>query len=268
MICSKCKTNLEPGSAFCPVCGERTENSLQQKGNRVRKEYNTAAYILLDLFGGGLLFGINDFYAGYIKIGLIRFLSTVIGFALGLSTSNLMFLFFPGISCLVGFIELFGVMEKAYAHKNGAMFIRPLDLIYDRKGTENLVRIKYGCELPIKMRKKYNTAVYIILWLFLGGWSLATNDFYAGYIKAGIFRISLMILGAVLGAATKQIAVECVLIGISCIIGFIELFFIGEKQYMLKNGNLVLVRPLDLIYDRRGTEAALIATYGCGLANR
>jgi len=37
---------------------------------------------------------------------------------------------------------------------------------------------------------------------------------------------------------------------------------------MLENGNLVRVRPLDLIYDKKGTEAMLMEKYGCGLAKQ
>lgn len=204
MICPNCQTNLNSDDKFCPVCGERIEGIIRQQDGKPRKEYNTTVYILLDLFGGGLLFGINDMYAGYIKAGLLRLLSTVIGFSLAITTSNLIFMFFPGVSALIGFIELFGAAEKAYAHENGVMFIRPLDLIYDRKGTEILVKLKYGYELPPKVRKEFNTSVYIVLWLFLGGWCFAVNDFYAGYVKAGLLRIALFILGAILGGATQK----------------------------------------------------------------
>lgn len=265
MVCPKCKSNLEPDATFCSVCGERTDKIHRQNGGKMRKEYNTSVYIILDLFGGGFLFGINDFYAGYITVGLLRLLSTMTGLILAISTSSPYFLFFPGVSSLIGLIEIYGVFKKAYAHENGVLLIRPLDLIYDRKGTENLFRTKYGCELPIKTRKEFNTGVYIVLWLFLGGWAFATNDFYAGYIKFAVFRIALFVFGAILGSAAHLIFLEYVFIGVSILAGIIELLLVGEKKYSLENGNLALIRPLDLIYDRESTNALIIKKYGCGL---
>lgn len=265
MICPKCHNNLEPGAKFCTICGERLDTVIQQGKVKPRKEYNTTAYILLDLFAGGLYLGINDFYAGYITAGLIRLLSSVIGFTLVMTTSNLFFFFFLGLSVLMGFIELFLVHDKAYATNRGTVFIRPLDMLYDRKGTELLLKTKYGYEFSPKVRKEFNTAVYIIIWFVFGG-VIPFNDFYAGYYKAASIRLAAVILGIILGAATNVDIIIIIFAGMSIVVGIIELVKVKEKQYTLANGNLVLVRPLDIMYEREATENMLIQKYGCGLA--
>lgn len=140
-----------------------------------------------------------------------------------------------------------------------------MDVIYDREGTDNFLLINFGSSLPAKKRKEFNTGVYIALYFLLGGWVLAVCDFYAGYIKIAAVRIILFILGAIFGS-TVHIAFGYIFIIISCLIGALELLLVGEKKYTLENGSLVMVRTLDLIYDRKATEAVLIEKYGCGLA--
>lgn len=272
MTCPKCGKTIEAGAAFCTGCGERMEAVTKPEGTRVRKQYKTSVYIILDLFAYGLIFGVNDFYAGFYKMGLFRLISSLAGFVLGMATSSLALFFLPGISILIGFIELFGALGKAQMLENGqVVFIKPIDIIYDREGTDNYLKSQYGCGLRIKPRKEYSTEIYVLLYFLLGGGFFAVNDFYAGYIKVGIFRVSLILLIQISGIATSNSSlafIPLVILGFAILVGVAELLLVSPRKYMLENGNLAKIRPLDVIYDRMGTEVMLRMKYGCGLQGR
>lgn len=106
------------------------------------------------------------------------------------------------------------------------------------------------------------------MYFFLGGAFFGVNDFYAGYTKVGIFRIFLMLLMQISGIATERTGlafVPYIFFVIAIVVGVAELLLVNPRKYVLANGNFAMIRPLDVIYDRRGTEAMLIQKYGCGL---
>lgn len=267
MVCPKCGAALEQGAAFCTACGERTEEVFAPKGVKMRKQYKSSVYILLDFLAYGFLLGTNDFYAGFYKMGLFRLICSVVGFTLGLMTSNLYFVILPGVSALIGFLEVYGAVGKEYMLKDGRkIFLNAVDVIYDPIGTDNYLKMQFGCGLVVKERKEYSTSVFLILYFLLGGFAFGTNDFYAGYTRVGIFRVVSMFLAIIMEAA-KLPAMTYVFVGITLLVGVAELFFLNPKKYVLENGNLAMIRPLDIIYDRKGTEEAVRREYGCGLPN-
>lgn len=264
MVCPKCGNMVEDGAPFCASCGERVDNTIIPKDVRVRKQYKTSIYVILDLLAYGFLFGTNDFYAGFYKMGLFRLISTIVGFVLA-GTVNLWFFFLPAISLIIGLFELYEVFDKAHMLENGKVaFVKPLDEIYDWEGTNNYLKLNYGCGLPEKKRKEYSTSVYVVLYFFAGGFCFGTNDFYAGYIKVGIFR-AFLILSAYIMACAQLPVISNIISVIVLVIGVAELLFVNPRKYVLQNGNFALVRPLDIIFDKRGTEAMLNEKYGCGL---
>lgn len=130
MVCPKCGTGIEQGATFCTNCGERLEQTVNLQNKRIRKQYKTAIYVILDIAVDAFIWGINDLYAGFYKIGLYRLISSVLGFVLGLSTSNLAFLFFPGLSALIGLLELFGVVGKQYTLEDGRrIYLHSIDVL-------------------------------------------------------------------------------------------------------------------------------------------
>lgn len=152
MICPNCKTEFT--GAFCPGCGARAEESLKKQNIRIRKEYKTVVYLCLLWFVDVLFLGIADFYAGYIKMGLFKTVLSIIGFVLAIALQQFGFFALPAISLLISFFEMTRAPSKMYMLENGSgiVLVHQLDLIYDRPGTDNLLRSQYGCTVSCRSR--------------------------------------------------------------------------------------------------------------------
>lgn len=152
MFCNKCGAQVAPNDEFCMNCGERMDNRLSNDGVKPRKDYNTGIFILLSWCLGGVGFGFGEFYAGYIKLGIARIVTSISGFAFMIlsdgSNAGVFFgLFLFVLSTLVGYWETFQVLfPYAYMLENGEFVkIRNLDKILDKKGVEKALILKYGC---------------------------------------------------------------------------------------------------------------------------
>ncbi len=143
MNCPKCRTEFT--GTFCPNCGTRVENAKNQK-IRLRKNYNGTVYVILSILIDGFLLGIADFYAGYIKMGLVKCGLTIIGITLLIVTGSFVFGAFACVSVLISVFEMLNVVKKGYVLENGegVALVRPLDLIYDRVGTDNMLISRFG----------------------------------------------------------------------------------------------------------------------------
>ena len=154
MICRKCGAEIQAGTDFCMNCGERQENCYIEDGVKPRKEYNTAVFVVLSWFLCGFTFGINDFYAGFIKMGIYRTVAPIIGIVIMVLGANagafalILGLLLIGSCMLIGVWELFMLPKYAYMLENGdAVFIRNLDKILDKKGVEKRLMMEYGCSV-------------------------------------------------------------------------------------------------------------------------
>lgn len=146
MVCPKCKTQFSDNMAFCPNCGETVSSMINKSGGRTRKEYNTAVYVILTIFLDEFVLGISDFYAGYIKAGLLKFLILAFTGIMVVLTSQALFLLGLGVSLVITISELTALSERTYQLENGQLVqLRPLDIRYDSKGVDNLLKAKYGC---------------------------------------------------------------------------------------------------------------------------
>ena len=154
MLCKKCGTELLPNAEFCLNCGERMEAHFADDGIKPRKEYSTGVYFVLSWFLGALMLGFNDFYAGYIKMGIYRTAATVLGFVflvlsgfIGMA-GVVLAIALIGSSVLIGVWELIMLPKFAYKLENGdVVFVRNLDKYMDRKGVEKALILKYGCSV-------------------------------------------------------------------------------------------------------------------------
>ncbi len=122
----------------------------------------------------------------------------------------------------------------------------------------------------IKPRKEYKTWIFILLSWCLGGIGFGFGEFYAGYIKLGIARIIASVLGLTLivlsGSVKALMALGLALFVLSSVVGYWETFqVIFPHAYMLENGEIVMIRNLDKILDRKGVEKALRMEYGCSV---
>ncbi|MBE6901300.1 MAG: zinc ribbon domain-containing protein [Ruminococcaceae bacterium] len=123
----------------------------------------------------------------------------------------------------------------------------------------------------VKPRRQYKTVLFVILSIWVGGCFFGINDLYAGFNKMGLARtvgpvVGLLLL--ILGGQSQIYALMGIGLGllvISFFIGIWELFMLSSMAYRLANGQVVMIRPLDLKLDRKGVEQYLINTYGCGL---
>lgn len=155
MICRKCGAEIQAGTDFCMNCGERQENRYIEDGVKPRKEYNTAVFVVLSWFLGGMVFGFNDFYAGFIKMGIYRTVTPIIGIIILILSSNgvaagaILGLILIGSCMIIGFWELFMLPKFAYtlADGSGLVLIRSLDKILDKKGVEKRLMMEYGCSV-------------------------------------------------------------------------------------------------------------------------
>lgn len=153
MICPKCGANIDDNAAFCPNCGalcsffgEGADGTVPKVKLRTIKDYDPTIFTILWFVAGGMFLGTNDFYAGFIKMGLFRLISTIGGFILGIATMSLGFLFFPGISFAIGFWELTSCWNAhSYRLENGdSVPLSVLDMTYDREGVNNLMIKTHG----------------------------------------------------------------------------------------------------------------------------
>lgn len=155
MVCGKCGAQMEANEQFCPVCGERTDTQREKSGVKPRRQYNTVLYVILSIWLGGCFFGINDLYAGFIKMGIARILGPVIGLVLLILGGQSQMYAIMGIglglnviSFFIGIWELFMMPKMAYMLENGqVVMIRQLDMKLDRKGVEQYLINTYGCGL-------------------------------------------------------------------------------------------------------------------------
>lgn len=143
MICPKCRTKFT--GTLCPNCGTRVEDAKNQKV-RLRKNYNGTVYVILSIFLDGFMLGIADFYAGYIKMGFVKCGLTLIGILLLIVTGSFFFGALACVSVLISVFEMLNVVKKGYVLEDGegVALVRPLDLIYDRVGTDNMLISRFG----------------------------------------------------------------------------------------------------------------------------
>ena len=156
MYCNNCGTMMEDHQPYCPKCGERMDGRKRGNGKvKPRRKYNTIVFVVISWFIGGLIIGINDFYAGYNKMGLFRTLGPIAGIAILAGGANMSS---PGLAAIgaipliasffIGVWELFMLGDKAYMLENGnAILIRALDVVLDRKGVNQMLMNTYGCGL-------------------------------------------------------------------------------------------------------------------------
>lgn len=126
----------------------------------------------------------------------------------------------------------------------------------------------------IKPRKDYKTGVFILLSLWLGGIAFGFSEFYAGFIKLGLFKMCASVTGIIMavcsagdGRPGAMAFFGIGLIGMCVLIGLWEIVQLMPQAYMLENGDIVKIRNLDRILDRKGVEKALILKYGCTVRN-
>ena len=155
MICQKCKTQFSDSLTFCPNCGESIAAMKKQSKMKMRKEYNAVVFVVITIWVDAFLFGIADLYAGYIKAALIKFSIIILSFALFIATNQASILLILGISFIFTLTELISLSKKTYLLENGQRVeLRPLDIRYDPKGVDNLLKATYGCGIS-NIRRLY-----------------------------------------------------------------------------------------------------------------
>ena len=155
MVCRKCGAQMEPNEQFCPACGDRPDFGKSNGGVKPRRQYNTAVFVVLSIWLGGCIFGINDLYAGFIKMGLMRIVGPIAGLVMViLGGQSQMYAFMAlglglcAISLFVGIWELVMLSKLAYRLEDGqVVMIRQLDMKLDRKGVQQYIINTYGCGL-------------------------------------------------------------------------------------------------------------------------
>ncbi len=126
----------------------------------------------------------------------------------------------------------------------------------------------------VKPRKDYKTGLFVVISIWLGGIAFGFSEFYAGFIKLGLFKMGASILGIIMavssagdGTPGAMAFLGLGLIGMCVLIGVWELLQLMPRAYMLENGEIVKIRNLDKILDRKGVEKALMLEYGCSVRN-